>query len=187
MGKVIVNQFITLDGVVEDPDGSGGTPGGGWAFRAGGTKAVTADGFALGPIWDTGVFLMGRTTWEMFSTRWPNRTGEFADAMNRMPKMVVSHTVPDLGVWSNSTHFSGDLVAGVAELTRTRDVVVIGSTSIVHALAAADAVDEYRLLVVPAALGSGKPLFATPADLQLTSVESTGELFLARYGRAGRA
>jgi len=186
VGKVIVNQFITLDGVVEDPDGSGGLPGGGWAFRSG-PKAVTTDGFRLGPIWDTGMFLMGRTTWDMFSARWPNRSGEFADAMNRMPKMVVSHTVPDLGAWSNSSHLAGDLVAGVAELTQTQDVVVIGSTSIVHALAAADAVDEYRLLVVPAALGSGKPLFATPADLQLTSVESTGELFLARYGRAGRA
>ena len=81
-GKVIVSQFVTLDGVVEDPDGSGGTPGGGWAFRFG-PKRVADDDFELGSILDTGVLLMGRTTWEVFSRRWPNRSDEFAGAMNR--------------------------------------------------------------------------------------------------------
>jgi dihydrofolate reductase len=186
VGKVIVNQFVTLDGVVEDPDGSGGTPGGGWAFRSG-AKAVTADGFELGSILETGAFLMGRATWDVFSARWPNRSGEFADALNRIPKFVASRSAPALGAWNNSSLLEGELVAAVAELTREHDVVVIGSTSVVHALAAADAVDEYRLLVMPTALGAGERLFVTPVELQLTSISPAGEAYLARYERAARA
>jgi dihydrofolate reductase len=181
-GKVIVNQFVTLDGVVEDPDGSGGTPGGGWAFPSG-PKRVAGDDFKLGSILDTGVFLMGRTTWEVFSGRWPNRSDEFADVMNRIPKVVVSRSAPALDAWSNSSLLEGELVAGVADLTRHQDVVVVGSTSVVHALAAADAVDEYRLLVIPTALGAGERLFVAPVDLQLTSIETVGEAVLARYDR----
>jgi dihydrofolate reductase len=185
-GKVIVTQFVTLDGVVEDPDGSAGTPGGGWAFRSGATKVV-ADGFKLGSILDTGVLLFGRTTWDAFSGRWPNRDGDFADAMNRIPKVVVSRSAPALDAWNNSSLLEGELLAGVADLTRGQDVVVIGSTSVVHALAAADAVDEYRLLVIPTALGAGERLFVAPVDLQLASIETVGEAVLARYDRTARA
>lgn len=120
-GRVIVIQFVTLDGVVEDPDGSGQTPGGGWAFRSG-PKRVAAD--------------------------------EYANAMNRIPKVVVSRSAPALDAWSNSSLLECELVAGVADLTREQDVVV-GSTSVVHALTAADAVDEYRLLVDPDRARSG--------------------------------
>ena len=181
-GKVIVIQFVTLDGVVQDPDGSGGTPGGGWAFRSG-PKRVAADDFKLGSILDTGVLLMGRTTWEVFSRRWPNRSDEYANAMNRIPKVVVSRSSPALDAWSNSSLLEGELVAGLADLTREQDVVVVGSTSVVHALAAADAVDEYRLLMVPTALGAGERLFVAPVDLRLTSIEAVGEAVLARYDR----
>jgi dihydrofolate reductase len=184
-GKVIVIQFVTLDGVVEDPDGSGGTPGGGWAFRFG-PKRVAGDDFKLGSIYETGVLLVGRTTWEAFARRWPSRSDEFANAMNGIPKVVVSQSGPALDAWSNSSLLEGELVAGVADLTRTHDVVVVGSTSVVHALAAADAIDEYRLLVVPTALGAGKRLFVTPVDLQLMSIETVGEALLARYDRAAR-
>jgi dihydrofolate reductase len=185
-GKVIVIQFVTLDGVVEDPDGSGGMPGGGWAFRTG-PKTVASDVFQLGSILDTGVVLMGRTTWDVFSRRWPTRSDEFADALNRIPKIVVSRSAPALDAWSNSSLLEGELVAGVAELTREHDVVVMGSTSVVHTLAAADAVDEYRLLVVPTALGAGARLFVAPVDLQLTSIETAGQAVLARYDCAARA
>jgi dihydrofolate reductase len=185
-GKVIVIQFVTLDGVVEDPDGSGGTPGGGWAFRFG-PKRVVGDDFRLGSILATGVVLMGRTTWEVFSRRWPDRSDEFADALNRIPKVVVSRSAPALDAWSNSSLLEGELVAGVADLARKQDVVVMGSTSVVHALAAADAVDEYRLLVVPTALAAGERLFVAPVDLRLTSIETVGEAVLARYDRAARA
>jgi dihydrofolate reductase len=184
-GKIIVSQFVTLDGVVEDPDGSGGTPGGGWAFRSGLTR-VAGDDFKLGSILDTGVLLMGRTTWEVFSRRWPSRSDEFAKKMNRTPKVVVSRSAPALEAWSNSSLLEGELVAGVDELTREQDVVVYGSTSVVHALAVADAVDEYRLLVIPTALGAGERLFVAPVDLQLMSIETAGQAVLARYDRTAR-
>ena len=107
--------------------------------------------------------------------------------MNRIPKVVVSRSAPALDTWSNSSLLEGELVAGVADLTREQDVVVMGSTSVVHALAAADAVDEYRLLVIPTALGAGERLFVAPVDLQLTSIETVGEAFLARYDCTARA
>lgn len=106
--------------------------------------------------------------------------------MNRIPKVVVSRSAPALDAWSNSSLLECELVAGVADLTREQDVVV-GSTSVVHALTAADAVDEYRLLVIPTALGAGERLFVTPVDLQLTSIETVGQAVLARYDRAPRA
>lgn len=183
MGKVIVIEFVTLDGIVEDPDGSSGTPGGGWAFRFG-PQAVAGDKFELGPILDTGVLVLGRSTWELFSGIWPRRSDEFAQSMNRIPKVVVSRTSPELARWSNSSLLDEHLVDGVTKLARERDVVVAGSISVVHTLAAADVVDEYRLLVFPTALGSGTRLFAAPVDVRLRSVQSSDTTILARYERA---
>lgn len=174
MGKVVVIQFVTLDGVVEGPER--------WAFRTGPGR-VTADDFRLGPILGTGVLLMGRTTWEVFAGRWPTRTDPFAAALNRMPKVVVSRTAPTLDAWNNSTLLAGDLVPGVTGIARDRDVVVVGSTSVVHALAAADVVDEYRLLVVATALCAGRRLFAAPVELRCTSIETVGEAVLTIYAR----
>lgn len=183
MGKVIVIEFVTLDGVVEDPDGFDGTPGGGWMWRFG-PEAVSGDKFRIGPLFDTGVLLLGRSTWERFSGIWPNRTDDFSNAMNRMQKLVVSNTSPPLDAWSNSSLLESDLVDGVARVKRERDVVVAGSTSVVHALTAADAVDEYRLLVFPAAVGVGRKLFVSPVDLRLTSNETSGAAVLLRYERS---
>ena len=180
MGKIIVNQFVTLDGIVEDPDGSGGTPGGGWAFRSG-PEGVAGDKFKLGPMLDTGALLLGRSTWELFSHLWPNRSDEFARAMNRMQKVVVSRSAPDLGAWSNSSLLENDLEAGAARLARERDVLVVGSTSVVHALTAAGLVDEYRLLVFPTVVGVGGKLFVEPLDLELASVEASGPAVLVSY------
>ncbi len=177
-GKVIISQFVTVDGVVEGPDR--------WAFRCG-PKRVAGDDFKLGSILDTGVLLLGHRTWEVFSHRWPNRSDGFAKVMNRIWKVVVSRSAPALDAWSNSSLLEGELVAGVADLRREQDVVVFGSTSVVHALAAADAVDEYRLLLIPTALGAGERLFVAPVDLQLTSIEKVGEAVLARYDRTARA
>jgi dihydrofolate reductase len=182
MGKVIVIQFVTLDGVVEDPDGSDGTAHGGWAFRFG-PDAIAGDKFQLGPLLDTGVLLLGRSTWELFSRLWPTRSDPFSAAMNRVPKVVASRTSPNLDAWCNSSLLEGDLVDAVARIAQERDVVVAGSTSVVHALAEAHAVDEYRLLVFPAAVGAGTPLFVRPVDLQLTSVEASPVTILARYRR----
>jgi dihydrofolate reductase len=185
-GKVIVVQFLTLDGIVEDPDGSEGLPGGGWAFRSGPGR-VADDDFGLGTVFDTGVLLLGRRTWDLFARRWPRRSDPFAGAMNRIPKLVVSRSAPPVDAWSNSSLLGGDLLDGVAARIGEQDIVVMGSTSVVHALAAADVVDEYRLLVMPTALGTGERLFLTPVELRLVSIATVGEAILARYERPDRS
>src|SRR3954453_2384455 len=126
MGKLIVIQFVTLDGVVEDPDGRGGTPFGGWAFRFG-PEAIAGDKFRLGSILETGVLLFGRRTWEHFSRLWPTRTDPFSTAMNKIEKLVVTRGTLDPSAWSNSAVVDGALVEAVARLVSERDVVVIGS------------------------------------------------------------
>lgn len=160
--SVIVIEFITMDGVVSDPDGSAGTPLGGWAFRYG-PEAVAGDKFQLGPTLDEGVLLLGRVTWQLFSRLWPGRDDAFADRMNAVPKLVASSTLTatDMSVWANSNLMeSGDLTDALKR--EERDVVVAGSTSLVHQLMAADLIDEYRLLTFPTVLGAGTRLF--PAD-----------------------
>jgi dihydrofolate reductase len=159
--SVIVIEFITLDGVVSDPDGSAGTPLGGWAFRYG-PEAVAGDKFQLGRTLDEGVLLLGRVTWQLFSRLWPGRDDAFADRMNAVPKLVASSTLTatDTSAWANSDVMEGDLTDAVKR--EGRDVVVAGSTSLVHQLMAADLVDEYRLLTFPTVLGAGTRLF--PAD-----------------------
>jgi dihydrofolate reductase len=183
VNRIIVIEFITLDGVIEDPDGSAGTPSGGWAFRYG-PEAVAGDKFKLGPRLDTGALLFGRTTWQLFSRLWPTRTDEFSTRMNNAPKWVASRTLTDVSAWSNSTVIEGELTSEVQQLRRDRDVIVIGSASVVHSLMQHDLVDEYRLLIFPAVLGSGRRLFATPAgaeNLRLLSVEQSGAAALLTY------
>lgn len=183
MGKVIVIQFITLDGVVEDPDGRGGTAFGGWAFRFG-PEAIAGDTFHLGPILESGVILLGRGTWEHFSQLWPTRSDAFSTAMNSATKLVVTRGNPDLSAWSNSRVLEGDLVDAVTQLAEERDVVVIGSTSIAKQLAAAGTVGEYRLITFPTAIGDGERLFDAPADLKLASVDDAGPATLTTYAVA---
>jgi dihydrofolate reductase len=185
VNRVIVIEFITLDGVIEDPDGSLGTPGGGWAFRHG-PEAVAGDKFRLGTSLETGTLLLGRRTWQLFSALWPNRSDPFSTAMNRVPKAVASRTTPDLGAWANSTLLAGDVTGEVPRLRERGDVIVAGSIGIAQALIAKDLVDEYRLLVFPTVLGAGRRLFAEgtpPADLRLVSVEQSGAAVLMRHQR----
>jgi dihydrofolate reductase len=172
MGDVIVIQFATLDGVVSDPDGRWGTGHGGWAFRYG-PGPVSDDKFRLGERMEHGVQLYGRRTWEHFAQLWPGRDGDYARLMNAVPKRVATRTGIDATAWSNSAAIDGDAVAWVTHERARRDVVVIGSLSLVHALAAADLVDEYRLITFPTVLGQGERLFATgtPADFRFTTVE----------------
>jgi dihydrofolate reductase len=180
--KIIVVAFTTLDGVVEDPDGSWGTPFGGWGFRHG-PQAFAGDKFRLGPILDTGVLLFGRRTWQLFSQRWPTRTDDFADAMNRARKYVASRTLETVHDWSNSTLLDGELPTAVGRLRTETTVVVVGSTDIVYQLAARHLVDEYRLVVFPTVAGTGERLFAdgVPADLRLVSAHVTDPTVLLRY------
>jgi len=178
--SLIVIEFVTLDGIVEDPDGSGGTPAGGWAFRFG-PEGVAGDKFNLGSMLDTGTFLLGRTTWELFSRIWPSRTDEFSTAMNRIAKLVVSRSLKETDAWNNSTVLDGDLVTEVTRLRAERDLIVTGSLSVVHTLAEHSLIDEYRLIVFPTILGSGRRLFTEPADLHLVSVEQVGAAARMRY------
>ncbi|MBO0870944.1 MAG: dihydrofolate reductase family protein [Micromonosporaceae bacterium] len=172
MGEVIVIQFCTLDGVVSDPDGRWGSDYGGWAFRFG-TGPVSGDKFRLGERMEQGVQLYGRRTWEHFAKVWPGRDTEYAKLMNAVPKRVATGTGIDPTAWSNSAAIDGDPVAWVRQERARRNIVVIGSLSLVHTLAGADLVDEYRLITFPTVVGAGDRLFATgvPADFQFTTVE----------------
>jgi dihydrofolate reductase len=172
MGDVIVIQFCTLDGVVSDPDGRWGTGHGGWAFRYG-PGPVSDDKFRLGARMEQGVQLYGRRTWEHFARLWPGRDGDYARLMNAVPKRVATRTGVDPTAWSNSTVIDGDPVAWVTNERARRDVIVIGSLSLVQALTAADLVDEYRLITFPTVVAEGDRLFATgtPVDLRFTVVE----------------
>ncbi|PPK62784.1 dihydrofolate reductase family protein [Actinokineospora auranticolor] len=184
--SVIVIEFTTLDGIVTDPDGRGGTPAGGWAFRHG-PDTAGGDKFRLGSTLDDGVLLLGRKTWELFSGVWPTRDDEFSQRMNAVPKLIATHSPTDTSAWANSEVITGDLVDTVKQ--ERRDVVVAGSLSVVRALMAADLVDEYRLLVFPTALGAGERLFPathSPTYLNCVSAEQIGAAILTRYQRPPR-
>ena len=180
MARIIVAQFITLDGVVEDPDGSGGTSFGGWAFRHG-REAVAGDKFAYGPILQTGVFLFGRKTWEHFSKLWPGRNDPFAQALNSADKAVASRAGVDLGQWQNSRAVSGDVLDWARQETVDRDVIIVGSGSLVELFDDARLVDEYRLRVFSTATGEGRRLFPHGCRLDLISTERIGPTILTIY------
>jgi dihydrofolate reductase len=153
MSKVIVSQFITVDGVVEDPGGSENFERGGWAFEF--SRGDDGDRFKLDEVMGADALLLGRTTYEGFAAAWPSREGEFADKFNNMPKYVVSSTLAD-PEWNN-TH----VLAGVDEVKEIGgEILVNGSVQLVNALLDAGLVDELRLMVFPLVLGKGKRLFA---------------------------
>jgi dihydrofolate reductase len=184
MSRVIVIEFVSLDGVMQDPDGSEGSSQGGWAFRYG-PEAVAGDKFGLGEVLDTGTMLLGRRTWQLFSKIWPDRDDEFSAKMNAMPKLVVSRSMERATEWQNSTVLEGDVVAAVRERKRARDIMVTGSASVVRTLMAHDLVDEYRLIVFPIVLGAGTRLFpdGTPIDLNLVSAQTAGPAVRLIYTR----
>jgi dihydrofolate reductase len=182
--STIVIEFVTLDGIVSDPDGSAGTPTGGWAFRHG-PEAVAGDKFRLGKTLDDGVLLLGRRTWQLFSRLWPGRDDAFAARMNAVPKLVASRTVTEVSAWPNSRVIDGDVVDVVQH--ESRDVIITGSLSIVETLVSRDLVDEYRLLTFPTVLGTGRRLFPVdgpPRYLECLATEQTGAAVLTRYRRS---
>ncbi|WP_367325709.1 dihydrofolate reductase family protein [Streptomyces sp. HUAS ZL42] len=183
---VIVIEFITLDGIVSDPDGSAGTPLGGWAFRYG-PEAVAGDKFRLGRTLDEGVLLLGRATWQLFARLWPGRDDPFAQRMNTVPKLVASRTLADAdtAAWANSRVLTCDVVDTVKR--EARDVVITGSLSLVHRLAAEDLIDEYRLLAFPTVLGTGRRLFPArgpQVELECLAAQQAGAAVLTRHRRA---
>ena len=180
---VIYLAFTTLDGIVTDPDGSQGTPAGGWMFQFG-PEAVAGDKFRLGPIFDTGVMLLGRNTWQAFGRLWPTRNDDFSRRMNAIPKLVASRTLTDASAWANSTLVQGDVIETVKR--ESRDVVITGSLGLAHELMAHHLIDEYRLITFPIVLGAGKHLFPPtdkPTTLRPLEIDQVGPALYARYAR----
>jgi dihydrofolate reductase len=184
MSRIVVSEFVTLDGVMEDPGGAEGFDRGGWAFKF--DRGPEGDRFKLDELMDASALLLGRRTYEGFAAAWPERTDEvgFADKMNSLPKYVVSSTLHD-PTWNNSTVITGDSLAKLKQEV-DGDILVAGSAQLVGALAADDLVDEYRLMVFPVILGTGKKLFPdTGAATAFTVVESkpAGEVVLLTLKR----
>jgi dihydrofolate reductase len=158
VGKIVVSQFVTVDGVFEDPGGSENHEHGGWALKI--DRGPEGDKFKLDEVMASEALLLGRVTYEGFAEAWPSREGEFADKFNTMPKYVVSSTLGE-PTWNNSTVIEDDVPGEIAKLKETDggDILVNGSGQLVSTLMQHDLVDEYRLMVFPVVLGSGKRLF----------------------------
>src|SRR5438046_2028342 len=163
MGRIVVTEFISLDGVVEDPGGSEDFKYGGWTFEF--DRGEEGGKFKFDETMRSEAQLLGRVTYEGFADAWPSREGEFADRFNSMPKYVVSSTLEE-PEWNNSTVLKEDVAAEVAKLKQEQDgdIVVHGSARLVHMLIEHDLVDELRLMVFPVMLGSGKRLFGDTSD-----------------------
>jgi dihydrofolate reductase len=172
MARVVVSQFVTVDGVFEDPGGSEKQERGGWAFRF--ERGPEGDQFKLDEVMASDALLLGRVTYEGFAAAWPSRTGEFAEKFNGMPKYVVSATLRE-PEWNNTEVIRENVPQEVAKLKQAEggDILVNGSAQLVETLLEHDLVDEYRLMVFPVVLGSGKRLFHdTRAAKPLQLVES---------------
>ena len=158
MGKIVITEFVSLDGVMEDPGGAEDYEHGGWSFEI--ARGDEGDKFKLDEAFSSDALLLGRVTYEGFAEAWPSREGEFADKFNAMPKYVVSSTLEE-PEWNNTTVLKGDLAGEVAKLKQEHDgdVVVHGSAQLAQGLIEHGLVDEIRLMVYPVLLGSGKRLF----------------------------
>src|SRR5437667_11606618 len=172
MGKLVVTEFVSVDGVFEDPGGAEDYEHGGWTFEY--DRGEEGNKFKLDELIEAEVHLLGRVTYEGFAEAWPSRKGEFAERLNRDPKYVVSTTLKD-PKWQNTTVISGDVPAEISKLKDETDgvILVAGSGTLVRTLLEADLVDELRLMVFPTILGRGKRLFRAGIDrLKLRLAES---------------
>jgi dihydrofolate reductase len=176
MARIVVTEFVSLDGVMEDPGGAEGYKYGGWTF-----KIDQGEGgkFKLDETLDTEALLLGRVTYEGFAAAWPSMKNEFADKFNSMPKYVVSSTL-DKAEWNNSTVLRGDVVEEVSKLRQAPggNIAVHGSRTLAQTLIEHDLVDELHLMVFPVVLGTGKHLFGDTTDmkrLRLTDSRIVGD------------
>jgi dihydrofolate reductase len=166
VARIVVTEFVSLDGVMEDPGGAEDFRHGGWSFEI--SRGDEGNQFKLDETLSSEALLLGRVTYEGFAAAWPTREGEFADKFNTMPKYVVSSSLEE-PEWNNSTVLKGDVADEVAKLKQERDgdIVVHGSARLVQTLLERDLVDELRLMVFPVVLGSGKRLFDGLSDKKL--------------------
>jgi dihydrofolate reductase len=164
MRRIVVSEFVTLDGVMEDPGGAEKFDRGGWAFQF--DRGAEGDKFKVDETFASDALLLGRVTYQGFAAAWPSRSGEFADKMNEMPKYVVSTTL-ERAEWNNSTLIKGNIVEEISRLKVMpgEDILVAGSAQLVQTLMQRDLVDEYRLMVFPVILGQGKRLFNEGSEI----------------------
>jgi dihydrofolate reductase len=183
MGNIVVSQFMTLDGVIEDPGGAEGFARGGWAFQF--DRGDAGDAFKLDELMASDALLLGRRTFEGFAEAWPSREGDFADKFNGMQKYVVSSTLED-PEWSNSRVIRGDIAAEIQQLREAPggDILVNGSAQLVSLLLDKGLIDELRLMVFPIVLGKGKRLFQhgiASSSLQLSESRPAGDTLILIY------
>jgi dihydrofolate reductase len=177
MGRIVITEFVSLDGVIEAPGGGEDFKHAGWTFEI--DRGAEGDKFKLDETLETSALLLGRVTYEGFAAAWPAMKGAFADKFNSMPKYVVSSTLEE-PTWNNSTVIKGDVVKEASRLKQDSDgdVVVHGSAQLAQTLLEHDLVDELRLMVFPVVLGSGKRLFGEGSDkkrMRLTDSKTVGD------------
>jgi len=186
MGRIVVSDNVTLDGVIQDPAGDEGFRGGGWVGQIRDSPQLSR--LALDEALSAEALLLGRRSYEWFAARWPSRAGELADRLNRLPKYVVSSTL-EHPAWNNTAVLKGDVLTGVSALKQELggDIVVPASFQLVHALMENDLVDELRLKIFPVALGAGARLFGQTSDpkpMRLAGVQTVeGDVAFLTYQR----
>ena len=185
MGRIVISENVSLDGVIEDPSGVDGFGRGGWVGRIGDRGREGAVRALLDDALGAEAQLFGRRTYEFLAARWPSRDGELADRLNSMPKYVVSSTLED-PEWNNSTVLKGDVVKEVSKLRQELDgeIVVAGSIRLVRTLMEHDLVDELRLMIYPVVIGAGEHLFVETSDqkpVRLVETRTVDDLAYLRY------
>ena len=178
MGKLIISENVSLDGVIQDPAGDEGFQRGGWVGRVGDRGREEAAQVLLEEALGTEAMLLGRRSYEFLAARWPSRTGALADRLNSKPKYVVSSTLQD-PAWNNTTVLKGNVVNEVSKLKQqlAGDIVVPASFQLVRTLIEHDLADELRLMIYPVVLGAGERLFGETSDkksLRLISTRTVG-------------
>ena len=177
MGRIIVTEFVSLDGVMEAPGGGEDYKHAGWTFEI--NRGEEGNQFKIKETSDSEALLLGRVTYEGFAKAWPSVKNDFADKFNSMPKYVISSTLKKAD-WNNSTILSGDVIEEITKLKKKLkgNIVVHGSAQLVQALVANDLIDELRLMVFPVILGSGKKLFGEMDEkksMKLISSQTVGD------------
>jgi dihydrofolate reductase len=183
MGAIVVSEFVTLDGVFQDPGGAGEFDRGGWATQF--DRGPEGNKFKFDEVMSAGALLLGRVTYEGFAKAWPSMHDEFADKMNSMPKFVVSTTLDD-AEWNNTTVITTNVLDSVRGLKRDVEgnILVNGSAQLVRTLLRHGLVDELRLMVYPVILGAGLGFFATadePSKLKLVESRKAGDTVILVY------
>ena len=177
MGRIVISENVSLDGVIEDPTGVEGLSVGGWFWET--DRGEDGEKFTLDKTLGTEALLLGRRSYEFFAATWPSRGGELADKLNSLPKYVVSSTLVDPD-WNNSTVLKGDVVDEVSKLEQelNGEIVVLGSPQLARTLLEHDLVDELRLMVYPVVLGAGARLFGETSDkkpMRLVDTQTVGD------------